>query len=191
MEKWAGKIAVVTGASSGIGAAVAEKLVCSGVIVVGFARRVEKIEELSKKLKAKSGKLHAVKVDLKEEKDILNAFKWVLEKLGPISILINNAGIMKKVYLTKSPTSDFRDIFEVNVMALCICTREASKIMMENKIDGHIIHISSVAAHYIISADAGVYCASKFSVRALTETLRKEFLEGKCKIKITVWITKV
>lgn len=186
MEKWVNKIALVTGASSGIGAAIAEKLVCSGITVVGVARRVENIEELSKKLKHKSGKLYAIKVDMMVESEILKAFEWTFENLGPISILVNNAGVSKPISFSKSPTSDYRTIFETNVISLCIATREAYKKMLENKIDGHIIHISSIASYSIFSADSGVYSASKFAVRALTEALRKDFADEKCKIKITV-----
>lgn len=158
--------------------------------MVGLARRKERVDALAKKLSNASGQLHSIKCDVTSEQDILNAFKWTKDHLGPISILINNAGVYKSVMLTESPTQDFRHILDTNVVGLCVATREAAKSMMENKIDGHIIHISSVASQQVFFVGGGVYSASKYAVRALTEGLRKEFVEKKSKCKITVSIFK-
>jgi NADP+-dependent farnesol dehydrogenase len=144
--------------------------------VVGLARRVERVEELAKKLQGKKGKLHAVKADITKEEDILKAFKWTSDNLGPVHILVNNAGLMQKTNLTtEGDTEKWRKIFDTNVMGLCIATREAVKIMQTKKIDGHIIHINSVVGHRILAlAGRNVYPASKFAVTALSETLRHE-----------------
>jgi NADP+-dependent farnesol dehydrogenase len=102
--------------------------------VVGLARRVERVEELAKKLKGKKGKLHAVKADISKEEDILNAFKWTSDNVGPVHILVNNAGVAQKTNLTtEGDTEKWRQIFETNVMGLCIATREAVKIMQAKK----------------------------------------------------------
>ncbi|GFG29128.1 hypothetical protein Cfor_12655 [Coptotermes formosanus] len=93
MERWAGRVAVVTGASSGIGAAIAAELTKKGLKVVGLARRVERVQELSKSLETATGKLHAVKCDVGNEADVLAAFKWVKNNLGGVDILINNAAV--------------------------------------------------------------------------------------------------
>jgi NADP+-dependent farnesol dehydrogenase len=68
--------------------------------VVGLARRVERVEELAKKFHGKKGKLHAVKADLSKEEDILNAFKWTSDNVGPVHILVNNAGLVHRTNLT-------------------------------------------------------------------------------------------
>ncbi|CAH1119604.1 unnamed protein product [Phaedon cochleariae] len=186
MERWVGKVAVVTGASSGIGAAIAQMLVENGVIVVGLARRSEEIEKLAKTLSGKKGKLYAVKADLSKEEDIKNAFKWASKNVGPVQILVNNAGIHDKSSLIDGDTDKWRNTININVVALCIATREAIKIMRDNKIEGHIIHINSVAGHKVpslISVD--VYSPSKYAVTALTETLRLEINALKLKVKIT------
>jgi NADP+-dependent farnesol dehydrogenase len=143
--------------------------------VVGLARRVERVEELAKKLQGKKGKLHAVKADISKEEDILNAFKWTSDNVGPVHILVNNAGVAQKTNLTtEGDTEKWRQIFETNVMGLCIATREAVKIMQAKKIDGHIIHINSIVGHRILTLPGrNVYPASKFAVTALTETLRR------------------
>ncbi|XP_063911294.1 farnesol dehydrogenase-like [Zophobas morio] len=186
MKRWKGKVAIVTGASAGIGAAIVEQLVDAGLQVVGFARRTDKIEALAKKLCRTKGKLHAVKVDISKEEDILAGFKWVSEKLGPVSILINNAGVLPNSTLVDGSTEEWKKVFDTNVMGLCVATREAVKIMKANRIDGHIIHINSVAGHKVPNIpNMNVYPASKHAVTALTETLRQELNSLGLKIRIT------
>jgi NADP+-dependent farnesol dehydrogenase len=155
--------------------------------VVGLARRVERVEETAKKLQGKKGKLHAVKADISKEEDILKAFKWTSDNLGPVHILVNNAGIIQETNLVGGDTEKWKSIFDTNVMGLCIATREAVKIMQDKKIDGHIIHINSTLGHGIPPLPGlNVYPASKFAVTALTETLRHELRHLGLKIKITV-----
>ncbi|KAJ9575318.1 hypothetical protein L9F63_025731, partial [Diploptera punctata] len=100
MERWNGRVALVTGASSGIGAAVAKELVKNGLKVVGLARRVDRIKDEAKKLQGSLGELHAVQCDITKEDDILTAFSWVKEHLGGIDILINNAGVAHQAFLS-------------------------------------------------------------------------------------------
>lgn len=188
MDRWARKVAIVTGASAGIGILISQALVEKGVKVVGLARRVDRIEELAKKLEGKSGKLYAVRCDISREEDILKAFKWVKDNVGPVHILINNAGVIKPTNLTDGNTDDWRRIFDVNVIGLCICTREAARVMKQHDIAGHIIHINAICGHYVTPLPEpvmNVYPASKYAVTALTETLRQELRHFKSKVKIT------
>ncbi|XP_018576645.1 farnesol dehydrogenase isoform X2 [Anoplophora glabripennis] len=186
MERWVGNVAVVTGASVGIGAAIAEALVEQGLIVAGLARRKDKLEALAKKLSNKKGKLYAVQTDLTKEEEIVNAFKWVKEKLGPVHVLINNAGFLKQNSLVDGDIQIWRNTLNVNVLGLSIATREAVRDMRANKVDGHIIHINSEVGHQVPSfPQFNLYPASKFAVTALAETLRLELLNLKLKIKIT------
>ncbi|KAF5288872.1 hypothetical protein FQA39_LY03751 [Lamprigera yunnana] len=181
MDKWKGKIAVITGASSGIGAALTVTLLKEGLIVVGIARRKEKIQELSI-----SENLYAVKADVTKEEDILNAFKWIKDNVGPIHILVNSAGIARVTNLSEGNTDYWREVLDVNVMALCIATREAVKVMRENNIDGHIVHLNSIGGHKVLNLPKiNVLNASKHAVTALTETLRLELNTIQSKIKIS------
>ncbi|XP_060868443.1 farnesol dehydrogenase-like [Metopolophium dirhodum] len=175
MEKWNGKVAVVTGASSGIGEETCRQLVDKGMIVVGFARREHKLQELEKDLKGKLGKFYYVKVDLCSEENILEAFKWVKKTLKSVDVLVNNAGVMKQSDLLGN-TSDWKKMFDTNVIGLNICTREAVKLMEELKIkEGHIININSIIGHYQIPfvKDISVYGATKHSITSITESLRE------------------
>lgn len=186
MERWTGKVAVVTGASSGIGAAIAKQLVEAGLKVVGFARRKEKIEEIAKSLENKMGNLYACKVDMTVENEIKAGFKWTLENVGPIHVLVNNAGVATNTSLYDGDTKLWKKILDTNVLGLCIATRETIKIMRDNHIDGHIIHMNSMAGHSVPNFPNGnVYSPSKYAVTSLTETLRKELISLGSKIKIS------
>ncbi|XP_060516047.1 farnesol dehydrogenase-like [Cylas formicarius] len=186
MDRWVGKIAMVTGASSGIGAAIAEQLVRNGLIVVGLARRKEKVEELVNKLKDNKGVLYAYKCDMTKEAEILAAFKWIADNLGPVSILVNNAGLIKPTDLIGGDTAAWKTVLDTNVLGLCIATREAINQMKDRQSDGHIIHINSVAGHRVYDFPKfNVYCATKHAVSALAETLRFEINREHLKIKIT------
>lgn len=160
--------------------------------MVGIARRAERIEELSKKLEDRKGKLYAVKADMTNEEDILKAFEWTKNNLGPVHILVNNAGgAVLTTNLIDGDTQLWKKVLNLNVLGLCIATREAVKNMRANDVDGHIIHINSVGGHKVPNfPNMNVYPASKFAVTALTETLRQELNSIGSKIKITVSITK-
>ncbi|KAG5888308.1 hypothetical protein JTB14_022196 [Gonioctena quinquepunctata] len=186
MNRWCDKVAVVTGASAGIGSAIVEKLLDEGLKVIGLARRVEKVEELVGKYSGKKGKLYAVKADMTEENDILQAFEWTEKHVGPISILINNAGIGRKNTIINGDTGDWKKVLDTNVLGLTIASREAIKSMQANKIDGHIININSIIGHRVPPLPyQNVYPASKFAVTALTETLRLELLAIGSRIKVS------
>lgn len=160
--------------------------------VVGLARRKEKLDELGKTLYGKSGKFYGVKADICDEEDILKAFNWAKENLGPIHILINNAGLGRPTSLIEGDTSDFKKVLDTNVLGLTLCTREAVKDMRNNKIDGHIIHVNSVAGHYVPQVpNMNIYPASKYAVTALTETLRYELNFVGCRIKTTVRMEEI
>ncbi|KAK4879384.1 hypothetical protein RN001_007530 [Aquatica leii] len=186
MERWQNKVAVVTGASAGIGAAICKELVGHGLKVVGIARRKERIEELAQNLQNKTGKLYAVKADITKESDILSAFNWITNNVGPVHILVNNAGVFKTADLLDGITEFWKLMVDTNLMGLCIATREATKIMKDNNIDGHIIHMNSVDGHYIpLNFNSNLYGASKFGITFLTEALRLELNAIQSKIKVT------
>lgn len=155
--------------------------------VVGLARRKYLIDQHSKQLSSEKGKLYALEVDMTKEEQVLNAFEWIKTNLGPIHILINNAGTHPWGKLLDGKTDEWRYVMELNVTSLCLATREAVRSMKENGIDGHIVHLNSIAGHYIPNLKANnLYPATKYAVTALTETMRRELIEEGSRIKVTV-----
>ncbi|XP_049948563.1 farnesol dehydrogenase-like [Schistocerca serialis cubense] len=184
IEKYKGRVALVTGASAGIGAAIVQALLKHGLTVVGMARRAEKVKELA--LKDAPGKLHAIAGDVSDEASILAAFKWVKDNLGGVDILVNNAGVFPNSSLTEAKTETWKRILDVNVLGLSICTREAVQDMLSRGVDdGFIIHINSVAGHTLPTLEGmAMYYASKHAVKILLEGLRKDLVAKGSKIRV-------
>ncbi|XP_069683475.1 dehydrogenase/reductase SDR family member 11-like [Periplaneta americana] len=188
MERWSGRVAMVTGASAGIGATIAVDLVKKGLRVVAVARRVERIKDLESQVKSAPGKLYCLKCDVSNEEDIKAAFKWVRDNLGGVDVLVNNAGGGSANSLREGPVESWRTILDLNVLGLSICTKEAIQCMKSRGVDdGHIIHIGSLLGHVIPPADHPflMYSASKHAVKALTEGLRRELVNQKSKIRVS------
>lgn len=189
MERWNGKVAVVTGASSGIGEGIAILLVKHGMKVVGLARREERLNQVKNKLQDCIGKFYPVKCDLTVEDDILNAFKWVTDNLGGVNVLVNNAGTGRFETLVGLKSSDMKTIYGLNLIALQICCQEALKSMKAHNInDGHIINISSLIAHGNppMVPRAITYYASKKAVNAISDGLRAELAAENSGIRVSV-----
>ncbi|XP_076268039.1 farnesol dehydrogenase-like [Rhynchophorus ferrugineus] len=186
MDRWIGKVAVVTGASVGIGKAIAEALVKNGVIVAGIARRVHYVEEHAETLKNERGKLHAFKCDLTKDQEILATFKKITDTLGPIHILINNAGLALQTELIGGDISKWKQIIDTNLFGVTVCTREAINSMIQSNIKGHIVNINSITGHMIFDIPGlSVYPATKYAITALSECLRLEINRSKLPIKMT------
>lgn len=192
MERWQNKVAVVTGASSGIGAAIVKDLVKSGLQVVGLARRVERVEEIKSQLPAAlQSKLTAIKCDVSKLESVNEAFDKIEAQFGAVDILVNNAGCITEATLVEGNVEALQQVLQTNVMGVVHCTQRAFKSMKERKFDGHVIVINSVAGHKVITLGGGapdnnLYSPSKFAVTAMTEIYRQEFKGLNTKIKITV-----
>lgn len=180
-------IAIVTGASSGIGLAIARRLAADGYDLAICARRAERLNEAADALRRQDVDVLAQTVDLRDEAQILSFFAAVKERWGRLDALINNAGLGHKESLMAGKTEAWREMFDVNVLALCICTREAVSLMQadgDGADTGHILHISSLSGHRVPTI-TGVYSATKFAVRSLTETLRRELRAANSNIRVT------
>lgn len=182
MELWKGKVAVVTGSSSGIGAAICKELCKFGVIVVGMARRLERLEELKEEiLKSKSDAVfHPVKCDVTVESDIKSAFEYVVKTLGGVDIMINNAGVVKQGTILQEDNLDaLKSIMDTNLIGLVSCTKKAFKSMSDRDVPGYIINISSVLGYSVTNIpghkqESNIYASTKFAMRALNTVVRHE-----------------
>ena len=173
LERWKGKIALVTGASSGIGEAIARALAGIGMKVAVTARRSERLKALVSELEGGGSSLMALSGDMGKEKDILALFPAIHQQWGTVDVLVNNAGTGQMNTLEGGTTAQWQETMDVNVIGFSICLREALKDM-EGKEDAQVINISSVYAHRPQVPNFSYYQASKFAVLALSGTLRAE-----------------
>ncbi|KAL7634971.1 UNVERIFIED_CONTAM: hypothetical protein RMT77_013956 [Armadillidium vulgare] len=189
MEKWKGRVAMVTGASSGIGAAICEDLVKHGMKVVGAARRIEKMQELGEKLRNEKGTFLPVECDVTKDEDIYNLFDEIKKTFGGVDVCVNNAGIEGcGLDLLNGKPEEWRQITNVNVIALCLCSKLTVNSLKERGLDdGHIINISSNGAHKVLPVGSfHFYTGTKFAVRAISEGLRQELQAANSGIKLSV-----
>ncbi len=185
-SRWNGKVALITGASSGIGEALARELAGAGMKVAICARRKDRLNALAQELEEAGHEVLAVEADLRSEDSILAMFEAIRERWGGVDVLVNSAGLGRLSPLVDSPTDWWREMLEVNVLALSICTREAVQDMRKRGDAGHVIHISSLSAYRIPAGNGGgMYGATKHAVRALTEGLRLELRGMNSNIRVS------
>lgn len=192
MERWQNRVAVITGASSGIGAACTKLLVAAGLQVVGLARRSERLEQLRQSLPANQRqRFHQRTCDVSAEAQVNSAFEWIEQHLGGVDVLINNAGIVREGQLLDMPTQEISDIMQTNLMGAIYCTKLAAQSMRRRQMAGHLFFINSTAgmAGYNpgpTDPSLNAYTPSKFALTAVSEICRQELITQKLKIKTTV-----
>ena len=176
------KVAIVTGASSGIGEATAIALAAAGAKVAIAARRSERLETLTQRIQQNGGEALPITADVANEAQVQDMVSATKDKWGRVDILVNNAGVMLLGPIYEANTEDWRRMFDVNVLGLMYATH-AILPLMKAQGEGHIVNISSVAGR-VANAGTGVYNATKWAVGAFSESLRKEV--HKDKIRVTI-----
>ncbi len=180
MSKLAGKVAVVTGASKGIGASIAEHLAAEGAsVVVNYASSKAGADKVVNAITAKGGKAIAVQADVSSEADIKRLFAETKKAYGKLDILVNNAGIYEFLPLENITAEHFHKQYNLNVLGLLLTTQEAVKYIGAE--GGSIINIGSVAGDNPV-ATGSVYSSTKAAVDAITIALSKEL--GARKIRV-------
>ncbi|HEX3833810.1 MAG TPA: SDR family NAD(P)-dependent oxidoreductase [Solirubrobacteraceae bacterium] len=167
-----GKVAAITGASSGIGEATARVLAGAGVSVALGARRVERIEALAREINDGGGRAVAIPTDVTRESEARRFIEQTHEELGGLDVLVNNAGMMLLGPIDGAPLEEWRQMIDVNVMGVLYCTHAAVPLMRERG-GGHIVMVSSVGGR-VIGKYSGVYNLTKFGLGAFSEALRQE-----------------
>ncbi|TDO24179.1 SDR family NAD(P)-dependent oxidoreductase [Pedobacter duraquae] len=180
MKKLESKIAVVTGASKGIGASIAKHLGAAGAsVVVNYASAKDGAEQVAAEIVAAGGKAIAVQGNVSNEADVTRLFEETTKAFGPVDILVNNAGVYKFGGIEEISAEDFHNQFDTNVLGLLLATKGAVKNFSEN--GGSIINIGSVVSA-ITPVGSSIYTATKSAVDSITHVLAKE-LGGK-KIRV-------
>ena len=167
-----GQVAVVTGASRGIGRAVALRLAGEGAAVVVTATSIEAAQRTADEIAAAGGKALALKVDVSVSAEVEGLFKEASAAFGRLDILVNNAGITKDGLLLRMKESDWDAVIDVNLKGAFNCTREAAKLMSKARY-GRIVNVSSVVGEMGNPGQAN-YCASKAGMIGLTKSVAKE-----------------
>ncbi|EDV31537.1 uncharacterized protein Dana_GF15405 [Drosophila ananassae] len=192
MERWHNKLAVVTGASGGIGAACARAMVGAGLRVVGLARREAKLKELRESLPAHlKENFIPRRCDVSKEDQVISSFDWIERELEGPDVLLNNAGITRETELVApGNTQKLREVLDTNVMGVIWCTREAFQNMKRRGNEGHVLIINSIAGHQVLNfidvlPSFNIYPATKFAITAITETYRQEFQLHAKNIRVT------
>lgn len=168
----AGKVVVITGASSGLGEATARLLAAEGASVVLGARRADRIRSLADELTSRGGKALAVQIDVTDAGQVKALVDAAVQAYGRIDVIINNAGLMPQSLLENLKIDEWDRMIDVNIKGVLYGIAAALPYMKEQKA-GHIINVSSVAGHKV-RPGSSVYAATKHAVLALSEGLRQE-----------------
>lgn len=185
MDRWANKVAVVTGASSGIGERICRDLCTQKVIVVGLARRTDRLSQIQADIAKdpSAGQFVPLCCDVTDEKQIKAAFDKIVKDHGGVDILVNNAGVFTDGGILEPGSDDvLNKTFDTNVSAVLSCTRKAFQSMSERNADGYIVNISSIAGHTVpcnapgMKPFPGAYFASKSALTAINRMIGQELV---------------
>jgi len=168
-----GKVAVITGASSGIGYATALALSKAGAKIAAGARRMDRLESLQREIASTGGEILIYKMDVTKKAECDSFVEATVKKWGDVDVLVNNAGIMPLSFFKNLKVDEWDRMIDVNIKGVLYCTAAVITHMV-NKKSGHIVNISSVAGR-VVSPAGSVYCATKHAVAAISEGLRQEF----------------
>jgi NADP-dependent 3-hydroxy acid dehydrogenase YdfG len=167
-----GKVIVVTGASSGLGAAAARLLAREGATLVLGARRTDRIAALASEIESFGGKALSIGLDVTDSDQVRSFVDNAVETFGRIDVMVNNAGLMPLSPLDRYKLDDWDRMIDVNIKGVLYGIAAALPHMQRQK-SGHFINVASVAGHVLFPTGT-VYCATKFAVRAISEGLRQE-----------------
>ena len=172
-----GRVALVTGASSGLGRRFAATLAAAGASVAACARRTDRLEELVGEIGSRGGRAAAVALDVTDADAITAAVEHVEDRLGPVTILVNNAGIPDAQYATRMPLELVDRVLDTNLRAPWLLSCEVARRLIAAKRPGRIVNISSVGAFSYSGGAAALYSVTKAAVVRMTEVLSAEWAQ--------------
>ena len=168
-----GKVALVTGASQGIGESIAKALAAAGAHVVVAARREDKASAVAQAIAAAGGSAEAVRLDVSDPASVSAAFKSLVEKHGKLDVLVNNAGITDDGLILRMPKDSWDKVIATDLTGVFLCAQEAAKTMLKKRVAGRIVNITSVVG---LMGNPGQtnYAAAKAGVVGFTKALARE-----------------
>ena len=170
-----GQVALVTGASSGLGRRFAELLAANGARVVATARRVDRLEELAEEIGTAGGSCLPLALDVTDAEQIASVTARAEAEVGPVQILVNNAGIPDAQYATRMPVELVDQVLDTNLRAPFLLSCEVARRLIDLQLPGRIVNISSVGGFHYAGGGAALYSISKAGVNRLTEALAVEW----------------
>jgi NADP-dependent 3-hydroxy acid dehydrogenase YdfG len=184
MAQLEGKVAVVTGASSGIGRATAVQLAEAGAAVVALGRNQQALDELSAEIQLANGRVLARAVDVRDHAAMALLMDDAVSEFGRVDIMVNNAGISHRGGIVGGDVEKWREIIETNLLAMLIGCREAVRVMLPNA-SGHIVNMSSGTTRFL-RPSGQVYTATKHAMNYITEALREELIETGIRVSVVI-----
>ena len=176
-----GKTALVTGASSGLGAHFARVLAGAGAAVALGARRLDRLRQLEAEIRSAGGNACAVELDVTDQASVGRAFDAAQAVAGPITVLINNAGVPSGSFFVKTSEEEWRDVMAVNLDGVFRVGREAARRMIANGTGGSIVNIASILGFGAIRS-LSAYAASKAAVVSLTRSMALELARERIRV---------
>ena len=170
-----GQVALVTGASSGLGRRFAALLAANGARVVATARRVDRLEELAEEIGTAGGSCLPLALDVTDAEQIASVAARAEAEVGPVQILVNNAGIPDAQYATRMPVELVDQVLDTNLRAPFLLSCEVARRLIDLQLPGRIVNISSVGGFHYAGGGAALYSISKAGVNRLTEALAVEW----------------
>jgi len=175
----AGRTAVVTGASSGIGRAIAERLGANGAHVFLAGRTQDAMTASCERIRKSGGQATAAVIDVRDVRQVQDLVGRAVRDTSRLDVMVNNAGLSYPTPIVEGDPEEWRDMFETNVIALLAGCQAAVRAMRQCRSEGHIVNVSSIAA---LRPDSGVYGATKHAVNCISSTLRKELEEDSIRV---------
>lgn len=184
MPQLEGKVAVVTGGSSGIGRATAIALAAEGAAVAIVGRNQAALDEVAGLIRAQGGRVLSRAADVRDEQAIATLMDDTVREFGRVDIMVNNAGVSNRGNISNGTVEQWREIIDTNLLALLIGCREAIRVMLPNA-SGQIVNMSSGTTRFL-RPSGQVYTATKHAMNYITESLREELIETGIRVTVVV-----
>jgi len=176
-----GRTALVTGANGGLGSHFSKTLAQAGAKVALGARRVESLREIEEQIRAAGGEVHALALDVTDRGSVVRAFEQAADALGPVTVVVNNAGVSVTKPLLEHTEEDWNDVIGVNLTGAWRVAQESARHMVQHRLGGSIVNIASILG-LRVSSQIPSYVAAKAALIQLTKAMALELARHKIRV---------